>query len=66
MIDLDLLKIRPWMAAHYKEFISPRTGELNCTTLAEACAHALGHDEWLDQEFHEVWEIALEFDGRVM
>lgn len=35
-------------------------GEVNCTALAEACAHAHGHDEWLDDETHEVWDAALD------
>lgn len=28
--------------------------------LAEDAAHELGHDEWLDDEHHEVWEVANE------
>lgn len=59
-------EIKFWMRAHSQEHIDPKTGELNCTKLVEACAHALGHDEWLDDSFHDVWEIALEFDKRVM
>lgn len=53
-------EIRSWMSRNWKDHVD-WTGELNCTTLAEACADALGHDEWLDEEGHVVWEIALEF-----
>lgn len=36
-------------------------GEVNATRLAENTAHALNHDEWLDDPDHEVWEVAIEF-----
>lgn len=29
------------------------------TRLAEEAAHALGHDEWLDDETHIVWDLAF-------
>ncbi len=32
----------------------------NSTGLAEDAAHEMGHDEWLDDEHHEVWEVANE------
>lgn len=35
------------------------TNDINLTVLAEATAHELGHDEWLDDETHEVWDCAL-------
>ena len=35
------------------------TGGANLTELAESTAHALGHDEWLDDECHAVWEHAV-------
>lgn len=33
----------------------------NATNLAENTAWAMDHDEWLDDETHEVWVIATEF-----
>lgn len=30
------------------------------TGLAERVAHELDHDEWLDDETHWIWEIAME------
>lgn len=35
-------------------------GEVNCTRLAEEAAHYFDHDEWLDDETHWVWDLALE------
>ena len=35
-------------------------GEINLTTLAEDVAWELGHDEWLDDEAHMVWELVVE------
>lgn len=34
--------------------------EINCTKLAEDTAHALDHDEWLDDDTHDVWDCAVE------
>lgn len=38
---------------------APDNNFVNLTELAEAAAHELGHDEWLDDETHEVWDIAI-------
>lgn len=38
-------------------------GEFNTTMLAENCAWDLGHDEWLDDDLHIVWEIAADMEG---
>lgn len=55
-------QIRSFMSRNYRDHIDPQTNELCCTTLAEACANALGHNEWLDDDGHIVWGIAVEFD----
>tara|TARA_R110000796_G_scaffold17656_2_gene54209 strand:+ start:23559 stop:23834 length:276 start_codon:yes stop_codon:yes gene_type:complete len=34
-------------------------GEVNATLVAEDVAHTLGHDEWLDEPDHLVFEVAL-------
>ena len=34
-------------------------GEVNATKLAENIAWELNHDEWLDDETHEVWDVAM-------
>lgn len=48
-------------AAHYMQlhFNEHRTA----TQLAEATAIALGHDEWLDDETHWIWDLALSWIG---
>lgn len=35
-------------------------GEVNCTKLAEEAAKYLDHDEWLDEETHWVWSLAVD------
>jgi len=40
-------------------------GIADLTTLAEDCAHALDHDEWLDDPDHEVWEVAVDMADRL-
>jgi hypothetical protein len=52
--------IRTWMWNHAAEYADPRTGEINSTHLAEACAHHFGADHWLDHDTHEVWELAVD------
>jgi hypothetical protein len=34
--------------------------DATATTLAESAANTLGHDEWLDDETHWIWDLALE------
>lgn len=34
---------------------------LSATMLAEQVAFNLGHDEWLDDETHDVWYLAMDF-----
>jgi len=46
--------IRHWFASHADEYA-------NETEAAEACSNALGRDEWLDDECHILWEIALDY-----
>lgn len=36
------------------------TGEYIAGIIAEAVAHDLDHDEWLDDETHPVWDIAAD------
>lgn len=38
----------------------PGMGFVNLTTLAEEAANNLGHNEWLDDESHPVWDVAIE------
>ena len=35
-------------------------GEINLTTLAEDVAWELGHDEWLDDSTHLLWEVVVD------
>lgn len=36
---------------------------MNSTQLAESTAWDFNHDEWLDDETHEVWDIAFDVVG---
>lgn len=42
------------------EDLVDQSGEVNTTLLAENIAHEAGHDEWLDDETHLVWEVACD------
>ena len=58
--------LRKWMQdelAVYHRLYEGSAGELNATGLAEAAAWAFDHDEWLDDETHEVWEIAAAMEA---
>ena len=37
-----------------------RLAKGNCTRLAEFVAEDLGHEEWLGEETHPVWDIAVD------
>ncbi|MFA4971256.1 MAG: hypothetical protein WC683_01500 [bacterium] len=34
--------------------------EANATQIAENVAHDLGHDEWLDDDTHWIWDVAMD------
>jgi len=42
------------------EEVFSQADEANPTGLAELIAHELDHDEWLDDETHWVWEVAMD------
>jgi hypothetical protein len=33
--------------------------EVNATELAKSTAHSIGHPEWLEDERHWIWDLAL-------
>lgn len=53
-------RIRAAMRRNLPRAIDRRTGEASLTTLAEETAHDLGHPEWLDDENHVIWDLAIE------
>jgi len=54
-------KVLKWMIAELEfnrdNYID--MGSVNLTKLAEGAAHAFDHDEWLDDETHWVWDVAI-------
>lgn len=42
------------------DFVDPLTDEVNCTALAEQTAIELDHPEWLDDEQHFIWDLAVD------
>jgi hypothetical protein len=57
-------EILRWMRAQlryeWENYTDPYTGEPEYTKLAEDCACALNHPEWLDEETHIVWDMAID------
>jgi hypothetical protein len=53
-----------WMRTHGMDVACQR-GEINTTALCEAAAHAFDHDDWLDCETHELWELGLQVGGEL-
>jgi hypothetical protein len=39
-------------------------GEINLTRLAEIAADQFGHNEWLDDPLHPIWDIAYDVADR--
>jgi hypothetical protein len=55
-----------WMRAHRAEFEDRKTGEIDATGMAEACASAFGEDDEggpLDDPDHWIWELAAELSS---
>lgn len=49
-------EITKWFAIYSSEY-----GPDEMCQAAENCANELGHDEWLDDPDHLVWEIAAQW-----
>lgn len=59
-------KAMTWMRRHREEHVDPKTGEVNLTTLAEACTADFGvnHEGGpLDEETHWIWTVAAKVGG---
>ena len=59
--DMEHKSIYSWMMKNKNDHRDPLTREINCTTLAEACALELYPGEWLP-ETHKVWDIAVDIE----
>ena len=53
-------QVRHYMAAVIQPHIDPLTDEVDATTLAVEAAVGLDHPEWLDDEQHFVWDLAVD------
>ena len=53
-------QIYNWMLSNYDDFIDHQTGEINVTQLAVSCATGFDCQEWLDDDEHLVWDIAVD------
>jgi hypothetical protein len=51
-------QIEKWFAINMQDFS-------NWTEAAQCCADALGHEEWLDDSDHVLWDIAIDFSHDV-
>lgn len=52
-------EIRKALRSACTENFDSRTGEINFTGLAESAAINLDHPEWLDDDTHEIWDLAI-------
>jgi hypothetical protein len=57
---LESSQIRRTMRSLVADCVDSDTGEVNRTQLAENTAHELGHDEWLDDSDHILWDFAVD------
>ena len=56
----DIINIRKWMIENINDYIDHKTGELNCTSISVDCAYHLDHNEWIDDDDHIMWDIAVD------
>ena len=65
-MDQEITKwIRQWMIDNIRDYIDPFTDEVNNTALAEQAAIQLGQPEWLDDEQHVIWDLAVDVAGQI-
>jgi hypothetical protein len=58
--QLESTMIRRTMHSLVSGCVDSDTREVNRTQLAENTAHALNHDEWLDDSDHILWDFAID------
>lgn len=61
--DPSRVAVKAWMRQNVKDFVDPKTGEVNTTELAESAAQQFDKNDlggWLDDETHWVWDISVE------
>jgi hypothetical protein len=58
--ELESTTIRRTMRSLVSDCVDSDTNEVNRTQLAENTAHALNHDEWLDDSDHILWDFAID------
>ena len=53
-------KLQKWVALRVMNSYLRKNPHATCTELAEHTAIELHHDEWLDDNDHWIWHMALE------
>lgn len=57
-------EVAAWMRNNRASYLEFGTGEPEYTQIAEGAANVFGHNEWLDDPLHWIWEEAiLAFEG---
>jgi hypothetical protein len=49
-----------YMRQNVEDSVDNQTGEVNATSLAEDAAHGLGQSDWLDDDTHPIFDIAVD------
>lgn len=52
-------QIRQWMNGRAYCFWNDTSATFEITVMVEDCANDLGHPEWLDDDTHDIWDIAI-------
>ena len=53
-------KVKKYMKSVLSDYYDPQLLDINLTRLAEGTADHFNHDEWLDDESHWVWDLAVD------
>jgi len=57
---VNLADVEAYLQDVVSSHVDPKTNEVNLTALVEDAAHEFGHEDWLDDDQHEVWFIAVD------
>lgn len=60
MMNKQQQQVKRYMRQTWRDHRERETGEVIATPLAEDAAWTFGHNEWLDDETHWVWDLAVE------
>ena len=58
--DVNRADLEAYLEEVVADHVDPLTGEVNTTALVEDAAHYYAREDWLDDDQHIVWDLAVD------